>query len=207
MSGQTAAVLDPEATAKGDIEVRTSAGTLRITSVRTPGAGKARLERLEQSFGGIVAELDEQAEAFAGPFRAELTELAGGEMSPSTQVLAGLAIGAVLNVRRAELLVSAALGDWSEARLTTLACETLSERSDKSQRNLAGLAIVARDLMQSARDAAREEGKVRKGVGPVGQLMTRLGVAAGPGPVPDLTPGGGSVGAPLYQNPEHPEKT
>jgi len=223
VTGQSAAIVVPEAADRGDIEVRTSAGTLRIASVRTPGAGKARLERLERSFGGIVAELAEQQENFAVPFRAELSALAGGELPVSVQVIAQLAVMAVTTVRKAELLSNAALGDWSEARLDALACETLHERADKSQRNMAGLAIVARDLLQSARAAAREAGESNRG-SPTEQLLTRLGVgqavaspsadqaapltqtAASSDPVPPFDPGGGSVvGPPPSESPTSPK--
>lgn len=172
-----------------------------------PGAGKARLERLERSTGLVVAELAEQTELFAAPFRAELIALAGGvELPASVQMVAQLAVVAVATVKRAQLLSNAALGDWSEARLDTLACETLHERADKSQRNLAGLAIVARDLLQSARAAAKEAGAERNGaaMNPVDRLMGKLGVRTATAEVaaapPVSTGGGGVEGAPLLSN-------
>jgi len=160
-------------------------------------ARKPTLARLEKSTGRAVLEVHELAEEFGVALRAELNDLAGGEAPASVMAMGQLAVNAIGNLHKAQLMSDCAVGDWSEARLDEKANADLNERANKTLRNLAGLAVVARDLLQSARSAAKEARSVGS---PTEQLMTRLGVG-GPARVPISPPGVGDEGAPLPQSP------
>ncbi len=188
--------------------------------VRVPGigmvmdgraAGRQAIELLKAKSGLAAGEVAEQAEEFGRLFRAELQSLAGSELSPAVHALAQMAIDMMAVVYRAQLLAGAAFGQWSEAFLDQAASTALNERADKAQRNLAGLCIVSRDLLLSARQAAIAH-RTEHTVNPVDGLRARLGMnttgsSAGTDVLPSVPvcpPGVGAQGAPLPFNSESP---
>jgi hypothetical protein len=198
VTGQSAAAeLElPHATQVGGL-VKVVGGAVLVDG-RVPSSSSPALAKLQERAGPAAREVQAQAEVFGALFRVELQSLAGSELQPSVTALAQMAINAMATLYRAELLAGAAFGDWSEAYLDHKASTALNERADKSQRNMAGLAIVARDLLLAARAAAKE---ARTAAGnPVDDLSARL--AAGEAQrevlpqVPVDPPGVVSSGAP-----------
>jgi hypothetical protein len=204
-----------------------------LTDLRPPGPRRINLEpikRLERAAGDAVMAVKEQADEFRLALDAELCSLVGNnELPPSVQAMASQAVDAMVQHRLLSLAAAGSAGRWAKAAVK-LSEATLDTDIAKLERNVqdgeaalvhaarhaAGIAIVARDLLQSARAAAKE---ARATGSPTEQLMARLGVGqaiespsstsqAAPltqgsersDPVPDLTPGGGSVGAPLSPN-------
>jgi hypothetical protein len=198
VTGQSAAEL-PHATHEGGLVSVPGVGGVMDGRVSTahPMSRASRelpqtISKILERSGPAAREVAEQAEVFGALFRAELQSLAGSELPPSVTAQAQMAINGMATLYRAELLAGAAFGDWSEAYLDRAASNALNERADKSQRNLAGLAIVARDLLLAARAAAKE---VRQGQGSATDgLMSALGVTRRPvessASSPPLHPGG-----------------
>ena len=194
------------------------------------------ISRLRARAGPAVAEAEQQEAVFRAALEVELRAIAGlAELPLSVQALAHLAAGAMGHYQLQCWVGRGHYGRWAEADLDSeLAMDTgvqdarrvtRGERAERSLRNAAGLAIVARDLLAGARVAAREA-RVTHGSSATQGLFARLGVG-GPGSeetasnvvdsggepwavkivvdgeaeacldrVPVLTPGVGSVGAP-----------
>ncbi len=135
-----------------------------------------------------------QAEQFGGLLREELHSIAGGEAPPSVLLLADLAVSTMVSVQMQRHMTYGAFGQWSEAYCDGASDSKQREGAEKSQRNLAGISVIARDMLIAARAAARDVGAQLRGTGTDG-LMRAIGARA-PDPVPDHRGGVGSIGAP-----------
>lgn len=185
----------------GNVRVSAAEQTpITILDARVPRPdGYEALLRLEHQSGPAVAAIREQGAAFRIELLGELHALAGGQAPPSVMALAELATGALISLHMQRYMTMGSFGVWAESDLDASA-NRLRESAEKSQRNLAGLAVVARDLLQSARAAAREASGAA-GASPTQQLLTRIGASH---PVPPQAPGVGVIGAPPFSNHSSP---
>jgi hypothetical protein len=183
----------------GHVQAFDGNAAVELLDARPPrDGGDAALIALEHKAGAAAAAIREQGQAFRTELLAELHALSGGQAPPSVMAIAELATGALISLHMQRYMTLGSFGSWAEAALDRDA-QRLRESAEKSQRNLAGLAIVARDLLVSARTAAKEAKSASDGT-PTAGLMRRLGVA-GADPVPLSTGGVGAIGAPLSPNP------
>lgn len=170
-----------------------------IVSVQSPSFTEEEIAEAEAKMvkraGPVVARLRQRTEAIWELILAELNGRAGGQSSARTTVLAHHALRAHTALELQTMLAEVSAGQDRDG-------------SDRAFRSLAGLAVVASDLLNKAYAAATEEGKAKAAkVEPVDALMATLGVSEGPGSVPGSTGGVGSIGAPLPSNsPSSPKK-
>lgn len=180
-------------------------GSLALVDARVPSPAPDAVDKLAAKAGPAWTELHRQARESMSPLRAELSQLAGGgEPPPSSAAIAELA--------------TSTLASW---RYVLMLAGELSGRREKSQEELsrdlkhlldvtrqaAGLAVVARDLILSSRDVAKDGGSLRTvtgaGVDDDGAgILTTLGIPPEEEPEPNShpasidTPGGMSLGSP-----------
>ncbi len=173
---------------------------VQVPSFTPEEVAAAEAEQVKRA-GPLVIRIRERAEEVWQLVRAELNARAGGEASARTSVLAHYAL---MSNRALEL----------QALLAEATAGSNGKDPDKAFRSLAGLSVVAADLLNKAYAAATEEGaakaKAQSG-GPVGELMGRLGVTPGvgaevPGHVPFDRPAPVDKGAPPPKNPTSSRK-
>jgi hypothetical protein len=160
----------------------------------TPEEVEAAERKMVKRAGPVVARMRERTAESWGLIRAELNELAGGQASAGCTVMAHHALRAHTALELQSLLAEVSAGEDAEG-------------SDRAFRSLAGLSVVATDLLRKAYAQAREEGaakaKAQSG-GPVGELMGRLGVTPTQGESSETGPGfdggGGSTLGPPPPN-------
>lgn len=180
----------------GHVAVTGGAGmaAVSILDARMPQAdGDEALRRLEHQAGAAVAAIREQGAAFRSELLSELNQAAGGQAPPSVMALADLATGALISLHMQRYMTMGSFGAWAESELDASA-NRLRESAEKSQRNLAGLAVIARDLLKSAREAALEAGRLSKGHDALGGLLESIGATPARSPID--TPGGSAFGSP-----------
>ena len=132
----------------------------------TPEEVAAAEEKQVKRAGPLVVRIRERAEESWQLVRAELAQRSGGEASARTTVLAHYALMANRALELQALLAEATAGSDGKD-------------PDKAFRSLAGLSVVAADLLNKAYAAATEEGKAKAAkLAPVDQLMSTLGVTA-----------------------------
>lgn len=130
----------------------------------TPEEVAAAEEQQVKRAGPLVIRIRERAEESWQLVRAELAARSGGEASARTTVLAHYALMANRALELQALLAEATAG--SEGK-----------DPDKAFRSLAGLSVVAADLLNKAYAAATEEGRAKAAkLEPVDALMATLGV-------------------------------
>ncbi len=177
---------------------------IAIIDARVPSeVDKEALAKLEQAQPAAARALRAQAEEFGALLRNELHYLSGGEAPTSVLLLADLAIATMVSVQMQRHMTFGAFGKWTEAQLD----DKVRESAEKSQRNLAGISVIARDLLASARAAAREAKADRPRGSASEQLLTALGVEVAAQP-PDRPPGAvasGSLPSPFPSSPLEPE--
>lgn len=168
--------------------------TVRTTGVRHVGAvslidprapDHPEIQRLTARGGGAVSAIAEQGREFRAALDAELLQIAGTALPLSVQTHAHLATAALGDYQLARYLAHGIYGRWAEADLDSEIARdeeyslrraaTRGERVEKAFRTLAGLAVVARDLIKGARDAAREA-RAEAGSTATQGLFARLGV-------------------------------
>ncbi len=146
--------------------------TEQVLSVQVRGFTPEEIDAAEAKMvkqaGPVIARLRQRTEAIWELILAELNGKAGGQSSARTTVLAHHALRAHTALELQTMLAEVSAGQDRDG-------------SDRAFRSLAGLAVVATDLLNKAYAAATEEGaakaKAQSG-GPVGELMGRLGVTA-----------------------------
>ena len=141
-----------------------------VETVQAPHFTEAEVAEAEANMvkraGPVVAKLRERTSAIWELILAELNGRSGGQSSARTTVLAHHALRAHTALELQTMLAEVSAGQDRDG-------------SDRAFRSLAGLAVVASDLLNKAYAAATEEGKAKAAkLGPVDQLMTTLGVAA-----------------------------
>ncbi len=169
--------------------------TLELTNVRMPHFTEAEIETAEREqvkrAGPLVTRMKARIDESWSVVRTDLAERAGGTVSIRAQLLGHYALKANMALELQALMAEGLAGRDKEG-------------SDKAFRSLAGLSVVAADLLNKAYAAATEEGKAKAAkLGPVDQLMTTLGVQSETGGQgersevgPTLHGGGGSNGEP-----------
>lgn len=185
-------------------------GSLALVDARVPAPANDAVAKLAAKAGPAWSELHRQARESMVPLRAELSQLAGGGAPPpSSSAIAELAAGTLASWRYVQMLAGEISGrrEGSEADLA----RDLKHLLDVT-RQAAGLAVVARDLILSARDVAKDGGPLRT-VGGAGVdddgtgILNTLGIPADE-PDPSLhpasidPPGGVSLGSPLEPSSE-----
>lgn len=168
------------------VEVPTPAGTVSLVDAR-PGTGDdGPIRTLERYAGPAFVAVRAQADVFRLELDRELRVLAGtDDLPPSVQARAHLAVDTMVQQRLLSLAASGSAGRWARAA-TKLAESSLDEdivvveKRESALTNVAkhaaGLAVLCRDLLESARAAARAVQADQAG-GVVPGLMGRLGVA------------------------------
>lgn len=141
-----------------------------LANVQVPHFTEAEVEAAEaeqvKKAGPLVTRLKERIDESWSVVRVDLAERAGGKASIRAQLLGHYALKANMALELQALMAESLAGRDKEG-------------SDKAFRSLAGLSVVAADLLNKAYAAATEEGKAKAAkLGPVDQLMTTLGVAA-----------------------------
>lgn len=146
--------------------------TEQVLSVQVRGFTPEEIDAAEAKMvkqsGPVIARLRQRTEAIWELILAELNGKAGGQSSARTTVLAHHALRAHTALELQTMLAEVSAGQDRDG-------------SDRAFRSLAGLAVVATDLLNKAYAAATEEGRAKAAQrGPVDELMTTLGVTGGP---------------------------
>jgi hypothetical protein len=161
---------------------------------------KAELEQVKRA-GPLVTRMKARIDESWSVVRTDLAERAGGKASIRAQLLSHYALKANMALELQALMAEGLAGRDKEG-------------SDKAFRSLAGLSVVAADLLNKAYAAATEEGaakaKAQSG-GPVGELMGRLGVTPTQGESSESSPrshggGGSTLGPPPSKSPTSRKK-
>lgn len=169
-----------------------------LANVQVPHFTEAEIEAAEREqvkrAGPLVTRMKARIDESWSVVRADLAERAGGKASIRAQLLGHYALKANMALELQALMAEGLAGRDKEG-------------SDKAFRSLAGLSVVAADLLNKAYAAATEEGKAKAAkVEPVDALMATLGVSEGPGSVPVSTGGVGSMSSLSSQNPNPSSK-
>jgi hypothetical protein len=148
------------------------------------------LEQLARKAGPATAGIVRRVATAFESYRCELNQTAGGQASDHVMLLAH-------NAQRAQVAVELQTSISAMAHGSYVANDGDKGQAEKGLHRLVGICAFATDLLNKARDAAREEGKAATGSA-TDQLMSRLGVTATASAqaVPDDGSGGGSLGAP-----------
>lgn len=157
-----------------------------MVNVQVPHFTEAEIEAAEleqvKRAGPLVTRMKARIDESWSVVRADLAERAGGKASIRAQLLGHYALKANMALELQALMAESLAGRDKEG-------------SDKAFRSLAGLSVVAADLLNKAYAAATEEGKAKAAkLEPVDALMATLGVTgaeAKSDPSPTFDGGGG----------------